>query len=554
MPDRLWITRISWDRVHLTVGIAIDGSDEPGWLEHSGAKFFLKDGGRLLPLNDVRLTPEGAEVRINVTHFNGRKQVPDGTWKFAIMEPDGEPLLAEIPLGELDLLDDASRTFMYDGNKVAYSITFGITDDDQRPSFLMRTYQTFRNPKGKRPPLPKRVVRRFKRLANRKNKTKVLKFVYRWSRRLKPPNGKRILLTSEQRDSIGGNLAQIRDRLIERGLDKRFEIRYAFRTPRTSGKRSTLRTVYLIATSDVVIVDDYYAMLDSLSMAKETKVIQVWHAGSGFKSIGYSRFGKYGSPKLSNAHRKYTHAIAGSDHLVSVYAEAFGIEESAILPTGLPRIDPFLDPDRQETARAEFYKPNPDLRDKRIILFAPTFRGRGIRDAFYDYSRIDFDQLYEACGEDTVVLFRMHHFIDEATPIQDRHRDRFFDFSDYPNGNDLLLVTDVLITDYSSIIYEFSLLERPMLFYSYDREVYAATRGFHRDYIETAPGKVCDSFDALLTALRESDFEEWRIPKFLEENFNYRDTHATDRFIDWLLLDKEIDPDRPEYTRIGAHQ
>jgi hypothetical protein len=97
-----------------------------------------------------------------------------------------------------------------------------------------------------------------------------------------------------------------------------------------------------------------------------------------------------------------------------------------------------------------------------------------------------------------------------------------------------------MITDYSSIIYEYSLLNRPMLFFAYDKDVYAATRGFHRDYIDTAPGKVVTTFDDLLTAMRDEDFEQWRRDQFLRENFDHVDTHSADRVIDWLILGKPI--------------
>ena len=91
-----------------------------------------------------------------------------------------------------------------------------------------------------------------------------------------------------------------------------------------------------------------------------------------------------------------------------------------------------------------------------------------------------------------------------------------------------------------------------MLFFSYDREVYAATRGFHRDFEETAPGKACDTFDELLTAIAESDFETWRIDAFVEENFDYVDTGSTDRVIDWLILGEPPQPAGPDADRQPA--
>jgi CDP-ribitol ribitolphosphotransferase / teichoic acid ribitol-phosphate polymerase len=252
---------------------------------------------------------------------------------------------------------------------------------------------------GPRAPLGKRFSRKVLPPARR---VKIANLAYRLSRLINPPRGNRILFASEGRTSIGGNLARVHERMIERGLDSRYKFCYSFRIPSTVSRWSTLHAIYLLATSDIVLVDDYFALLAGLRFSPETKIIQLWHAGSGFKSIGYSRFGKYGSRGLANAHRKYTYAITGSKHLIPVYAEAFGIEESAVVATGLPRIDTFLNSARAQKIVADFFEQYPNLNGKRIILFAPTFRGRGIRDAHYDYSRNDFAKFYEMCGDMSV--------------------------------------------------------------------------------------------------------------------------------------------------------
>jgi CDP-ribitol ribitolphosphotransferase len=238
-----------------------------------------------------------------------------------------------------------------------------------------------------------------------------------------------------------------------------------------------------------------------------------------------------------NAHRKYTYAITGSKNLVPVYAEAFGIEESAVVATGLPRIDTFLNKEHTQKIVADFFGQYPNLNGKRIILFAPTFRGRGIEDAYYDYSRIDFARFYEMCGETSVVLFRMHHFVTASVPIPAEYADRLLDFKSFPETNDLLHVADVLISDYSSVVYEFSLLDKPMLFYAYDKGTYSAIRGFHRDYDATAPGKVCTTLDELVKALQNEDYDMSKLAAFRRENFDYLDTGSADRVIDWLILD-----------------
>lgn len=513
--------------------------------EAGAVEFVFVDKKRLLPADATHLGGRDYRIRINITNFSGRKQFPDGTWRIMPRIDERRGPGATFDLNRASDLPDLSRVFMYDGNKTGYTVSFGFSEAEDPPVLLVRFYQLFRRAKkGKKSGPIRRAWTYPKRLRNRvmsrANKNKYLNKFYWYVRDHRPAGPPQILFASEQRPRISGNLLRIRDRMIERGLDTSFGISESFRVPATSNKKSTLRAVYELARADYVFIDDYFPMLDSLKLAKDCTIVQVWHAGSGFKAVGYSRFGNYGSPKLNNAHRRYTYAITGSKHLVPVYAEVFGIEEEAVVPTGLPRIDSFLDPERTDQVTEEFYRKYPDLKGKRLILFAPTFRGRGIRDGYYDYDQIDFDRLYECCGEDTVVLFRMHHFVSSQVPIPAEYAGRMRDFSDYPDGNDLLHVVDLMITDYSSIIYEYSLLKRPMLFFAYDKDVYSTTRGFHRDYVDTAPGKVCTSFDQLLAALRDEDFEEWRRDKFVAENFDHVDTHSADRVIDWLILGRPV--------------
>ncbi len=525
------VADIAWARVNLTITVVL--ADELAMADD--VQFVLVDGSRTMAVTTERVDPQTCRLTLNVTNFHDRAQVPNGTWRFVpVVEEEFGPA-AGFDVSDLSLLDRSTRAYLYANNKVSYIVTFGLSEDDD-PDLLMRTYQFFRS-SGKGSGGPRSLVGRIRgRVLPRSRRTKIKNRFYALARRLDPPHGNRILFASMMRSGIEGNLLRVRDRLVERGLDKDYEIRYSFNVPGTGSRRSTLKLIYLMATSDTIILDDYFPILETLKVSPDTKIIQAWHAGSGFKNIGYSRFGNYGSPKLSNAHRKYTYAITGSTHLIPVYAEAFGIEESAVVPTGLPRIDTFLDPARTERVREDFFRAHPEFKGKRIILFAPTFRGRGERSAFYDYSMIDLGKFYDVCGSDTVVLFRMHHFIKEPLEIPSWYADRLYDFSHFPSVNDLLLVTDLLITDYSSIIYEFSLLNRPMLFYAYDRHVYAATRGFHRPFAETAPGAICDSMDELIKAIQNEEFELEKVKRFQRENFDRIDTGSADRVIDWLIV------------------
>lgn len=526
----LTVSAISWDRVNLTLTAQLCGDDG------RDVCFAIESGRRRLAVDSEHLGGGAHRLHLNITNFHDRAQIPDGEWSIVAVFGQGaasSTIAANYDLGRIGDLDAASRSFIYSENTVSYLVSFGITEGDD-PTLVMRVYQMFRsanNDSGL--PLKRRLLERVVPQATRVG---LANRWYQLVRRSHRPKGNRILIASEMRSRMEGNLLRVHDRMLERGLDSRFEIRTSFRVPKTSTKFSTLRVVYELATADIVLIDDYFGVLGALDMSPDTVVIQAWHAGSGFKSIGFSRFGNYGSPKLQNAHRKYTYAITGSTHLVPVYAEAFGIEESAVIPTGLPRIDTFLDPVRTESVVAAFHRSHPDLSSKQRILFAPTFRGKGVRDAYYDVDRIDFGKLYDMCGDHSVVMFRMHHFVSASLSIPAKYADRLIDFSSFPDTNDLLHVTDILITDYSSIIYEFSLLDRPMLFFAYDKQIYSATRGFHRDFDLTAPGKVCSDIDEVVTAIEAEDFEMDKVAAFRKENFDVIDTNAADRVIDTLIL------------------
>lgn len=519
------------------------------------ACMFIRDVSKGHDVDWVHLGEGHYRIRISLSTFANRKFLPNGTWKFYAWLDNGTEAGAVVgarwPLDRLDALEDHSRVFLYSGNKNAYTVSFGITESES-PLFAMRAYSFGRGGGAKKKLSPvlhpvKRTKSTIKSWASTAKKRQLAKDIYERSLQAerikravtdKPATVRRprILFASEAREGIEGNLLAVRDRMLERGLDKTYDFRYSFRTRHTATSLGFVKLLREMGKADIILLDDYFPPLGWLNLSPETKIIQLWHAGSGFKSVGYSRFGKFGSPGLTNAHRKYTYTITGSRHLKHVYSEAFGIEEEAVIPTGLPRIDTFLDPADQEAARRDAYEAFPQLKGKKVILFAPTFRGRGAAEATYPYDKIDFDALYELCGDDTVVAFRMHHFIPGQVPIPEHMRDRFIDVASYRNGNNLLLVTDLLITDYSSIIYEYSLLKRPMLFFAYDEQVYSSVRGFHRPYVETAPGKVCHSFDELLAAIRDEDFETWRGDQFRKENFDNIDTGSSDRVIDWLIL------------------
>ncbi len=351
-------------------------------------------------------------------------------------------------------------------------------------------------------------------------------------------NGRRILFTSDSRPALGGNLKLVHDRMVERHLDEQYELMTLFRpslaTPRAWRDRFLM--AWRLARADVILLDDFQP---AIYLVTGARIIQLWHAYGAFKTVGYSRAGKPGSiSPWSNAHKNYTFATVGSHNDVPFYAEAFGIPEERIVPTGLPRMDVFVEGARRGQGRERAFAAFPEARGRRTILFAPTFRGAGARAATYDTSMLDFGALHELCVEkDAVLIIRLHPFVREPLEIPPELTDRVIDGSRRKiESNDLLYAVDLLITDYSSIIYEFSTLRRPMLFFAYDLEEYVASRDFYEPYTEFVPGRIVRTFGELLDAVRRDDYEAEKVDAFVERHFDHLEGGSTDRIIDELVL------------------
>jgi len=294
---------------------------------------------------------------------------------------------------------------------------------------------------------------------------------------------------------------------------------------------------WLLATSDVILVDDYMPVIYRID-DPGIRIIQLWHASGAFKTVGYSRVGKPGGPSpYSRIHKNYTHAIVSSDHDVPFYAEAFGIPESRVVPTGIPRMDRFFDPRARAEGRAAALAAFPLAEGRTTILFAPTFRGDP-RAAHYDVDRLDLPALHAlAVEKDAVVIFKMHPFVREPLHIPEALRDRLIDGTRTPiDVNDLLFVVDLLVTDYSSIVFEYSTLGGPMLFFAYDLDEYVAERDFYVPFEAFVPGRIARTFEDVLDAIRRDDFDAAKVADFARRHFAHLDGSSTDRVIDELVI------------------
>lgn len=476
----------------------------------------------MLPTHEER---DGDLVRLRFNVMLGPGQMPlaSGTWILA----DGDrALLIEAPHG----VDEThAREFAYRTGRYRVEPRLG---EGGRLELLVVSRRRRRR---------RWSSRRLGRWWRRNVRHRLFDALVRLHRARAPHAGNRILFTSDSRATLAGNLAEVHARLRERGLDDRLHVDLLFKASVASRRTwaDRWRLPRLLARADVIVMDDYQPAVYRLPPDPRVRIVQLWHASGAFKTVGYSRIGKPGGPSpYSRRHKNYTHAIVSGRHDVPFYAEAFGIPEDRVFPTGIPRMDRFFDPRLREAALVRAAELFPQTVGRRVILFAPTFRGAGPRDARYAFDLVDLTALHAtAVAKDAAVLVKMHPFIRQRMVIPATLTDRIIDATDAPiDVNDLLFTVDLLVTDYSSIVFEFATQLRPMLFFAYDLDEYVATRDFYVPFESFVPGRIVRTFDQLLAAIGDEDYQAEKVEPFARRHFDHLDGSATDRVIDQIIL------------------
>ena len=493
-------------------------------------------GEKLFPLKSC---DEEKAYKINISNPGNCKMLAVGFYKFMTGD-DSEVQLVDTPAPKY-----YNRQFLYFHTERAYRVQFTNKNGFKiKVTDIELKLGLFRAIKSK--------VRRFRHDTAKRILRTIYNIEYRLFHRkgdvdpttLKNP---RILLMSDQSEEMGANMAALKNRLIQEGYKPTEALRAI--TTKHYSTIHWIKTLKKVASADFIFFDDHCQTTDWLKI-KGAVITQLWHAGAGFKSTGYSRFGMPASPAPDSGHRQYTYGIAGSMKIRHFFSEVWGINDEMVLPTGMPRLDEYLDKEYIEKTRAKLLEDYPILckpeskngqpvkRDN-IILFAPTYRGENKASAYYPYDMLNFRRLHNLCEEtDSIIIFKMHPFVTYPVPIPKQFRDRMIDMTKYPNINDLFYITDLLITDYSSNIYEFSLMRKPMLFFSFDIDAYSKSRGFHRDYRKNVPGKIVENFDSMVEAITKKDYEFKKVEEYIKNNFDTVDTHACERVIDWVIKGK----------------
>lgn len=350
-------------------------------------------------------------------------------------------------------------------------------------------------------------------------------------------NENTVMLISERGSELTGNLKFINDYILNNEKTKHLNVKFSTINesfPITPFKHKW-NTYKNMAKSNIIILDNYFSPVNRLNFPNQT-LIQLWHACGAFKTFGFSRFGRPGGPKLNiTAHRKYDMVLVSSDSVIECYAEAYAMSSDKILSLGIPRTDVFYNQEYIQSAKNKFYNKYPQLKDKKIIFFAPTFRGNSRKTGYYPTKKFRPVKIYNELSQEYVIIIKRHFFINDKFKIPNEYSDFIMDLDVSEDINDLLFISDILITDYSSIIFEASLLDIPMIFYAFDLDNYICERSFYFEYKNFVPGKIVYTQNGIISSIKNKDFEKFKIKDFKNKFFKYNDGKSSERVVDYIL-------------------
>ena len=282
--------------------------------------------------------------------------------------------------------------------------------------------------------------------------------------------------------------------------------------------------MYHIATSKVVVLDSYCIVISILKHKEQLKVIQMWHALGSLKKFGYSSLDKKDGrsskiAKIMDMHKNYTYILTSSEVSKPFFKEAFNAKEEQMKIMSIPRVD-FLQSDScKNKVKKEFYEIYPEMNnEKKNILYCPTQRNDDIAH---------FEEVVKATDFVKYNLIIKLHDGKEYIYLQDTKIQRNTNFT----GLELLHVADYVITDYSAIVYEAAIVEKPIYFYAYDYDKYIDSRGWYINYKSEMPGIIEKDICIIMEHIKENKWDKEKIINFRNKYIDDLSKNVTQKIV-----------------------
>ena len=357
-----------------------------------------------------------------------------------------------------------------------------------------------------------------------------------------PQKDNKITLLTNKNHSFEVNLEYIAKELDNRKTKDGRDYEYNF----IEKDSLSLNNIRDFASSKYVfLVDNFFplAFMDVDGM----KWVQLWHGTGIFKKFGYNLLNDEDKKVMEMFSPKLDLVSVSGENVVDIYSDNFHVDKSKVKPFGVPRNDFYddehLSDDYISKLRQSFERDYPQLFGKKLVLYAPTFRKNPKNNAVFDY--FDIEKFIEELGDEYVLAVRLHpnyvKYCDEDHPIDlDDLTNRYdiINFTGYKDEQKLLLLADILIADYSSIMVDYTILQKPIILFDYDLEDYInKERGFYFDYREMVPGKIVYDIDELIESIKAEDFRLEKLEEFSKLQFGEFKANSSKLILDYILED-----------------
>ncbi len=380
---------------------------------------------------------------------------------------------------------------------------------------------------------------------NKKKKHRIQWFVmmrhmiYRFSR-LRPLRENDVLFLSDIRGEIGGNYLPLYEPLKQKG----YHIICDFKSTKSikDPKDVYIRRMVNLARAKYIVLEDFHKDTADIKVRRNQELVQLWHACGAYKKFAWSRAKGNEDISIHSGYKKYTKAITSAEEICPIYAEAYHISRDKVKATGIPRTDLFFDKEYTKNLRKQYEERYPLLRGKKIVLIAPTYRGTNVSRATYPFEKCDPEMLHEALGDEFVFIYKWHPAIYSYLDAKNKkaYDDSVFgeyaiDLSKERDINELMIITDILVTDYSSVIFEYGLIEKPIIYYWFDINENHLGRSAYFEMEDYVYGKVAYDENELIDAIRNPDLCPDKRQVFMKRFMNACDGHSTEKTIDWVF-------------------
>lgn len=282
---------------------------------------------------------------------------------------------------------------------------------------------------------------------------------------------------------------------------------------------------------------------------EETVYLQTWH-GTPLKKLGFDIEcegpEKQAFGNLYQESQNWDYFLADNDYGAEKLVHAFRFKKR-LIKEGYPINDIFYKEELKNKAKERLLSQYPAIKNKKVIVYAPTWRDlQGDYVRGYDFSLpFDVDRLYTKFSDEYVLLVKLHHLIADSLEIDDKYKNFLLNVSGEEDVMELLCIADILITDYSSVFYDFASARKPMLFYAYDLEEYVnETRGLYVG-MNTLPGPILQDNDSLVDAIENIEQYDYahseKLRAFCDDMAKYCDGHSCEKVLDIVLSEEKDD-------------